>query len=103
MLTRVRWVVETVSLSSKLLIVIERWRSVYCEACWASDRNWSALVWVAKVSAELEPEALPLVVLADAPPRPNRLKPPPADVVELCDWLFSSWISALESLEFCCW
>jgi len=59
-------------------------------------------VWVEKSSAELELEEL---LLALPPPklRPNKLTPPPPDELELCVWLFSTWASALESLEFCCW
>jgi hypothetical protein len=82
--------------------VMERCRSVYCDACCASDTNWFELVWVASVSAELE---LDDELEPPLPPRLNspRLMPPLAPTLALYVWLLSTCCRALESLLFCCW
>jgi hypothetical protein len=54
---------------------------VYCEACCARDRNWLALDWVDKSTAE--PELDELLLLAPPPTLTilKKLKPPPPDTV----------------------
>ena len=82
--------------------MIDRCRSVYCEACCATDANWLALAWADRSVAELELDE----VLA--PPLPPMLTKPQVDAaaaraLALWVWLFSTWTSALESLAVCCW
>src|SRR5579863_8650194 len=100
--TSVLCVVETVSESSKLLIVIDRCRSVYCDACCADDWNVAELFCVDRsctlVVVLVEPLSLLLAPMLNRP----RLIPPPPEL-EVLVWLLRTWLSELESLLVACW